>query len=113
MTLFTVWGSSPADVFAVGDNGTILHYDGGSWREMRGGTSEILMCVWGSSSSDVFAVGLPETIFHYDGHSWVEMTSSTPEPLWGIWGSSPSDILAVGGLFLGTVLRYSPGVEPG
>jgi hypothetical protein len=26
--LLGVWGSSSSDVFAVGDKGTILHYDG-------------------------------------------------------------------------------------
>ena len=33
-TLHSVWGSSPSDVFAVGDNGTILHYDGTSWNRL-------------------------------------------------------------------------------
>ena len=36
--LWGVWGSSATDVFAVGGNGaigegTILHYDGDTWRE--------------------------------------------------------------------------------
>ena len=33
-TLEAVWGRSPSDVFAVGANGTALHYDGnvgGNW----------------------------------------------------------------------------------
>jgi hypothetical protein len=29
--LYGVWGSSASDVFAVGWNGTILHYDGSTW----------------------------------------------------------------------------------
>ena len=32
--LYDVWGSSPADVFAVGGRGTVLHYDGKSWEAM-------------------------------------------------------------------------------
>ena len=33
-TLWGVWGSSGSDVFAVGDNGTILHYNGSTWSPM-------------------------------------------------------------------------------
>ena len=33
-----VWGSSASDVFAVGCRGTILHYDGTSWRPLDSGT---------------------------------------------------------------------------
>jgi hypothetical protein len=32
-----VWGSSGSDVFAVGDKGTILHYDGSAWSAMDDG----------------------------------------------------------------------------
>jgi hypothetical protein len=46
-----VWGSSGSDVFAVGSNGTILHYDGSSWSSMTSGTSAWLFGVGGSSGS--------------------------------------------------------------
>ncbi len=52
-----VWGTSADDIFAVGRNGTVLHYDGTSWTPMQSGTTEILRGVWGASSSDVFAAG--------------------------------------------------------
>jgi len=52
--LAAVWGSSPSDVFAVGANGVILHYDGQSWSSMTSGITKRLSGVWGSSSSDVF-----------------------------------------------------------
>src|SRR5262245_48451313 len=29
--LASIWGSGPSDVFAVGTNGTIVHYDGAAW----------------------------------------------------------------------------------
>ncbi|MFC1926945.1 hypothetical protein ACFLWV_04270, partial [Chloroflexota bacterium] len=38
--LWGVWGSSSTDVFAVGDNGTILQYDGSDWTPMTSGTAE-------------------------------------------------------------------------
>lgn len=73
--LESVWGSSSSDVFAVGVDGIILHYDGSAWSVMNSGTSDELYGVWGSSSTDVFAVGaygymgqlLYGTILHYKG----------------------------------------------
>ena len=49
--LWRVWGSGENDVFAVGQNGTIVHYDGVSWDSMTTGTTALLLGV-------AFAVGL-------------------------------------------------------
>ena len=94
-----VWGSSSSDVFVVGLDGVILHYDGKAWSEMESGTTEPLHGVWGSSPADVFAVGESGTILHYDGTAW----SATENPpvsadLLAIWGSSARDVYAVGAL---------------
>ena len=76
-----MWGSAGSDVFAVGDDGTILHYDGSSWSGMSSGTSEGLKGVWGSQGSDVFAVGMDGTILHYDGSVGSSMSSGTSNDL--------------------------------
>ena len=57
-----VWGSGPADVFAVGEGGTVLHYDGQSWESMAFLTGARLYGVWGSGPADVFAVGEGGTV---------------------------------------------------
>src|SRR5215471_10300124 len=72
---YGVWGSSGRDVFAVGDNGTIRHYDGNTWSLQTSGTNSTLEGVWGSSSSDVFAVGWSSTVLHYNGSAWTVQTS--------------------------------------
>jgi hypothetical protein len=103
-----VWGSSGSDVFAVGWDGTILHYNGTAWSAMSSGTTYPLEGVWGSSGNDVFAVGGPwegpGIILHYDGVAWSEMSSGTTKSLYGVWGSSGSDVFAVG--TSGTILHY-------
>src|SRR5207253_10548542 len=33
--LFGLWGNSASDVFAVGDAGTILHFNGTSWTDRK------------------------------------------------------------------------------
>lgn len=102
--LYEVWGASGSDVFAVGDNGTILHYDGSNWALMLSETSQSLYSIWDASGSDVFAVGDNGTIMHYDGTSWNLMASGTVNALYGIWGFSGSDVFTVGSN--GTILHY-------
>jgi hypothetical protein len=63
--LLDVWAALPTDVFAVGRYGTVLYFDGVSWRKQQAPTTEDLCAVWGSSPTDVFAVGYG-TIVHYD-----------------------------------------------
>ena len=53
----SVWGSGASDVWAVGDSGTILHWDGSAWTSASSGTTFALFGVWGSGANDVWAVG--------------------------------------------------------
>jgi len=99
-----IWGSGPADVFAVGNSGTILHYGGAAWAPMASGVTGHLRAVWGSGPTDVFAVGSSGTILHYDGDAWIPMASGVTGYLNGVWGSGPSDVFVVGQG--GTVLHY-------
>jgi hypothetical protein len=100
--LHGVWGSGPADVFAVGGDiwdsglGIVLHYDGRQWSAMDTGPLSRLNAVWGTSASDVFAVGTGGTIFHYDGTAWTPLENGTGTDLNAVWGTSPSDVFAAG-----------------
>jgi hypothetical protein len=58
-----VWGSSPTDVYAVADDGFVLHYDGVQWTAAQQ-TDQILLGVFGSSAADVYAVGLGGRVIH-------------------------------------------------
>src|SRR5258705_12876346 len=95
--LFGIWGTSTSDVWAVGNNGTILHYNGTSWSSVSSGTSEFLFGIWGTSTSDVWAVGDNGTILHYNGASWSSIGSATTDHLAGVWGAGASSVWAVGG----------------
>lgn len=108
--LYGVWGSSPVDVFFVGDKGYILHYDGSQCSVMGENpfTGKIanLYDIWGSSNTDVFAVGgNAGEILHYDGIKWTLIRKSmVDQQLYGIWGYSPIDVFAVGSG--GVILHY-------
>jgi hypothetical protein len=58
-----VWGSSAADVYAVGENGLILHYDGTRWTASNQ-TDDTLLGIFGGSLSDVYAVGNGGRVLH-------------------------------------------------
>lgn len=98
-----VWGASPEEVFAVGTEGTILHFDGARWEPMTSGSESHLAAVWGTSSTDVYAVGEAGTVLHYDGTAWSQMTAPTLAELRGVWGSSLGEVTVVG--LYGAVLR--------
>lgn len=68
------WGSSASDVFAVGDGGVILHYDGRAWSPMQSGQG---------------------TLLHYDGSSWRPAPTGTTEPLYTVWGAG-AEVFVVG-----------------
>ena len=103
--LYAVWGSSGSDVFAVGQDGTILHYNGLAWTAMNSSTTDDLYAVWGTADDDVFAVGQDGTVLHYDGVAWSSMLRGTTYDLSSVWGASNTDTYAVGQR--GTILYYN------
>ncbi len=95
--LFKVWGSGPADVWAVGTGGVILHFDGAAWSAVASPTVDRLIAVWGTSAADAYAVGGDGTglVLRWDGVRWSRFAAA-PEPLSGVWRASGGP-LYVGG----------------
>jgi hypothetical protein len=63
-SLASVWGRTADDVYAVGDAGTIMHYDGVTWSPMISTTSSALEAVAGTDNN-VFVVGAGGMILRY------------------------------------------------
>jgi hypothetical protein len=72
--LSDICGNSETDVFAVGENGIIIHYDGLKWSVINSGITNSLNGVWCISTNDVIAVGEGGVILHYDGNVWSPIT---------------------------------------
>ena len=108
-----VWGACGSDVFSVGNDGYIFHYDGAAWTPMHSIVTEHLRDVWASSTMDVFAVGTNNTILYYDGNRWSVMSDGVQGSFWGVWGSASvdpgsglsNDVFTIG--TGGTILHYS------
>lgn len=90
--LLDIWGITENDVYAVGAEGTIVHYDGQKWQSLYSGTTEPLFGIWGTSADNIYAVGNRGTMLHYNGTAWSTINVNTEDPLFDIWGSGPSDI---------------------
>ncbi len=85
-----VWGSGSNNVFAVGSNGTILHYNGTSWSSMSSPVVEDVNSIWGRSATDIYAVGDSGVQLHYNGSTWSSM-GAIPHPVGivsDVYGSS-------------------------
>lgn len=90
-----IWGSSSGDIFAVGDAGTIMHYNGRQWLQEDTGVEMNFNGVWGASASSVYAVGDNGLFLHYDGSHWNAIPQSFSGALHNVW-CSDSKCLAVG-----------------
>lgn len=107
--LRAIWAANATNLWAVGDNGTILKGDGSSWTAQTSGSTQHLRAVWGTSATSVWAVGDGGVILFFNGTEWVAQTSSTTNTLRSIWGSSGTNVFAVGDV--GTILRSTNGTS--
>jgi hypothetical protein len=107
--IYALWGSSETDVFAVGDAGSILHYNGTgiNWVSVNDSpTALILYSIWGSASDNIYIGGEIGNIFQFNGTTWQKVADGlTNLTIRALWGSSASDIFAAGDS--GTILHFN------
>lgn len=123
--LWGVWGSSPTDIWIVGDgltfgdpNPLILHHDGNTtftphtlpYPAENDRNARSLFKVWGIGGR-VFAVGDLGLIVEYSAGAWSQIESGANQKIVSLWGTSESNIVAVGGLTGGAQFsEYAGGV---
>jgi hypothetical protein len=101
-------GNSPNDIWAVGINGLMVHFDGSTWSLQPAPTTRNLFAVWGRAANDMYAVGNTGAVVHFDGVRWRELTTSaTGQNLRGVWGDNRGTLVAAG--WDGTVIRGAAG----
>jgi hypothetical protein len=72
--LYAIDAVSETDVWAVGANGTSVHWDGTRWQVVSTGTTRHLYGVLAVAADDVFAVGTSGTVIHYQGGAWTRIS---------------------------------------
>jgi len=72
-----LWGTSSSDIYFVGNNGYIVHYDGSTFTRMESGTNESIIDIWGLDENHIWAVthkndgsGIINEVLFYDGNVW-------------------------------------------
>jgi hypothetical protein len=106
-----IWGSAKDDIWVVGNEGVMLHYDGKSWQSKQSGTSNDLTNLSGTAPDDVWAVGSNGVIMHFDGRAWTLIDGGNEDLLLlTVLARSRSEVWVGGvGNEAGFVRRYQDG----
>ena len=93
--LNSVWRNTASDVWAVGLNNTIVHYDGTQWAQpITGLQFAAYTSIFGTSGTDVWAVGGGGAAVHWNGSRWTRVATNSSANLTGIWGSASNNYYA-------------------
>ena len=77
--LYAIWGSAVDNVWAAGDKGTLMHWNGALWTKSTSVASLRLLGMYGSGPNDIWAVGnassgvpalTPGIAIRWNGSSW-------------------------------------------
>ncbi|MBF7052484.1 glycosyl hydrolase [Halomonas sp. KAO] len=105
LTILSLWGTGPDSIYAVGDEGLILHFDGLGWKRMPSGTQSALYSLHGWDDRHLLAVGDFGLVLRYNGKEWGEFNVGTENFLYGVWGPTLDDIYTVG--LSGTLAHFN------
>lgn len=107
VNLKSIWGEDSSYIYAVGDSGTILMFNGSTWVKQTNTRTETLRGIWGSSATDAWAVGdahkISKSTYCYTllhttngGANWTPVDKTGNTRLYSIWGTDANHIFAVG-----------------
>ncbi len=99
MPLFGLWASSPADVWAVGDEGRVCRFDGTGWHEIDCPTDVHLRAVLRCPDGTLIVAGAQGTVLTLHNGEWTRMRTGTTSHLTGLHADSDGTVYAVGGQF--------------
>lgn len=95
--LYGVFGFGASDVWAVGDGGKSLYWNGVTWTSVATGTARNLKSVWGAATDNVWAVGEFGTAIQWDGATWTTVAVGPPTTTFNaVWGSAANSVWLVG-----------------
>lgn len=117
--LHWIYGFDHDNLTAVGDQGTVVHWDGHAWTLQPTPTTAPLWGVWGAAPNDLWAVGgtgdgdASPVLLHGDGSAWTTVAIPTlmragAGAFYKVWGTGADNVYVVGQR--GVVLHRMGGV---
>lgn len=113
--LWWVHALAPDDVYASGENGTIIHYDGAAFTRMATPGTFVVFGMWAAGPDDVWAVGgqggAMGFVWHFDGSVWTDVPLPAGHPgaaVFKVWGTGPRDVWFCG--LMGTLMHWDGSV---
>src|SRR5205814_8274801 len=115
--LQAIWGSAPNDIWigsavegtgftpkaGAAVEGTLIHFDGTSWRGWTASRELGVSHLHGSAANDIWGI-TRDGLIHYDGARWTPFGSGTTYPLRRVHTVGPKDAWAIGDV--GTIRRW-------
>jgi hypothetical protein len=95
LDILGMWGSGPTDVWAVGQRGLLLHFDGAEWTPVPSGVDVDLLSIWGTARDDVYVAMGTSELLHFDGARWAPIPAGGSGAIRTVSGASGD--LVVGG----------------
>ena len=100
------WGTSSANLYFVGGNGTLVHYNGSDWTKIDSGTDMNILDILGFDDGTFYCVAgtginQPNELLIYNNNGQLERKITHHKNLKrSLWGNSKTNIYAAGeGLF--------------
>ncbi len=129
---YGIWGNASDNIYVVGEDGIIVHYDGTStggiqWKRMTSPTAQLLRAVWGvprvaqaGVSERMIAVGNNGEILEYGGGAWSRVVNTrsgmlsgfsvgatfSPFDLYGVYGND-WDLITTYGDYGGSPYKWA------
>jgi hypothetical protein len=117
ISVLSIWGSGPNDVYIVGSVGMGEHFDGARWTSLETGTGAHLTGVWGSGPNDVYIATNSNALLHsgVDAGTWDHQVFGGGVTFSDIKGWSATDIYADGPgvIHFDTNTWSNPGIDSG
>jgi photosystem II stability/assembly factor-like uncharacterized protein len=96
LNLYGVSGTNSSDIWAVGEQGLVLHWDGTEWIEISLGTRTNMWSVWSPSGNLAYVVGANGSAYKIQGNIVTELPTGVDQHLYAVTGTNEVNVWAVG-----------------
>ncbi len=94
--LFGVYFVTEDNGWAVGQGGTVIHYDGAAWSTVDIGTTKDLYSIHFADASNGWISGKGGVVYYYNGTEWTEQDAGPSKDLNAVWAVSANDVWVAG-----------------